>query len=182
VVIGKSYSAEDVVSQCYKFGAKKSIMSHRKKNDKGEWCPMGYHWPEGIEERPLIKSIQGRMITFMDDHTVECDAIIMSTGYIHHFPFLDSKINLECGNFFWTKELDFSTVSKRNQNLYFIGMEDQFYTFNHFAAKAWWIREVIMGRCQRNAPKMDSNGKAWTDADFINLFDNLQTDADSYFL
>lgn len=33
VVVGKSYSAEDVASQLYKYKAKKVIITHRKKND-----------------------------------------------------------------------------------------------------------------------------------------------------
>jgi trimethylamine monooxygenase len=106
----------------------------------------------------------------------------MSTGYMHSFPFLDSKINLTCGNWIYTHELDFSIVSKQNKNLFFLGMEDQFYTFNKFAATAWWIREVILGNKQIHAAKCDAQGKYWNDQDFVDLFNKLVTPAEMYHL
>lgn len=55
VVVGKSYSAEDVASQLYKYGAKRVIITHRKGIAEGKWEPTGFHWPAGIEEKPLMK-------------------------------------------------------------------------------------------------------------------------------
>lgn len=80
----------------------------------------------------------------------------------------------------WTKELFMSVCSNACPNLFFLGMEDQFYTYNMFAAKSWWVRDVIMGRIDRNAPLKDSAGKEWTDSDFVSLFDNLTTDRSCY--
>ena len=39
LVIGSSYSAEDIGSQCYKYGAKSITSSYRT-------APMGFGWPE----------------------------------------------------------------------------------------------------------------------------------------
>ncbi|HIE89989.1 MAG TPA: NAD(P)/FAD-dependent oxidoreductase, partial [Gammaproteobacteria bacterium] len=45
LIIGTSYSAEDIGSQCYKYGAKSITVSHRT-------GPMGFHWPDNWEEVP----------------------------------------------------------------------------------------------------------------------------------
>ena len=33
-----------------------------------------------------------------------------------------------------------------NPDLFFLGMQDQWFTFNMFDAQAWWVRDAIMGR------------------------------------
>jgi trimethylamine monooxygenase len=33
-----------------------------------------------------------------------------------------------------------------NPNLFYLGMQDQWFTFNMFDAQAWWARDVIMER------------------------------------
>ena len=30
--------------------------------------------------------------------------------------------------------------------MFYIGMQDQYYTFNMFDAQAWWVRDVILGK------------------------------------
>ena len=46
-VVGSSYSAEDIGIQCHKYGARSMTFSYRTK-------PMGFDWPDGVEERPLV--------------------------------------------------------------------------------------------------------------------------------
>ena len=33
-----------------------------------------------------------------------------------------------------------------NPKIFYLGMQDQWYTFNLFEAQAWWVRDVILGR------------------------------------
>jgi cation diffusion facilitator CzcD-associated flavoprotein CzcO len=47
LLIGRSYSAEDIGSQCWKYGAKSITNSYRSK-------PMGFKWPHNWEEKPLL--------------------------------------------------------------------------------------------------------------------------------
>ena len=101
VVVGKSYSAEDVASVLHKYGAKRVIITHRKTDEAGKWQPTGYQWCDGMEEKALMKGFKGNMVTFGDDTEVEADSIILCTGYKHWFPFLDKKIKLECKNDVW---------------------------------------------------------------------------------
>ena len=51
LLIGASYSAEDIALQCLKYGAKSIVCSWRSK-------PMGFKWPKEVEERPLVQVSQ----------------------------------------------------------------------------------------------------------------------------
>ncbi len=65
LVVGASYSAEDMILQNIKYGAKKVICSYRS-------APLPYgNWPEGVEHKPLITKIDGKMVTFKDGSTAE---------------------------------------------------------------------------------------------------------------
>ena len=46
----------------------------------------------------------------------------------------------------WPLGLYKGVVWEKNPQLFYIGMQDQFYTFNMFDAQAWFARDVIMGR------------------------------------
>jgi len=47
LIVGTSYSSEDIASQCYKYGCKSITISHRT-------APMNYHWPDRITQAPLL--------------------------------------------------------------------------------------------------------------------------------
>ena len=82
-MIGASFSAEDIALQSIKYGAERVICTYRTK-------PMGFVWPQGIEERPLVCNFDGKMATFQDGSRAEIDVVIMCTGYLHSYPFLRS--------------------------------------------------------------------------------------------
>ena len=81
LLIGSSYSAEDIALQCVKYGASKVIITWRSK-------PLGFTWPEQVEERPLIQRFEGRKAHFKDGSEADIDAVLMCTGYLHSYPFL----------------------------------------------------------------------------------------------
>lgn len=97
-LVGGSYSAEDIASQCYKFGANHCIISHRKKDAEGNWQMSPHAWPEGIAEKPLIKEVKLNSVVFHDGTEEPVDAIILCTGYRHNFPFLSDDLMLNCKN------------------------------------------------------------------------------------
>jgi len=43
-----------------------------------------------------------------------------------------------------------------------------------FAAMAWYVRDLVMGRCDRAHPLKDSRGSEWFDADFSYMFEKLK--------
>ena len=81
LLIGASYSAEDIALQSIKYGADRVICTYRTN-------PMGFMWPEGVEERPLVQIFDGKVATFLDGTSAEVDVVIMCTGYLHSYPFI----------------------------------------------------------------------------------------------
>lgn len=139
LIIGTSYSAEDIGSQCWKYGCKSVTVSHRT-------APMGYAWPDNWSEVPLLTKITGRMAHFKDGSTKPIDAVILCTGYQHHFPFLPDALRLKTANRLASTDLYKGVCFINNPKLMYIGMQDQWFTFNMFDAQAWWARDVILNR------------------------------------
>lgn len=139
LMIGTSYSAEDIGSQCYKYGAKSITISYRTN-------PMGFNWPENWEEKSLLERVEGKTAYFGDGTSKDVDAIILCTGYQHHFPFLPDALRLETDNRLWPLGLYKGIFWENNPKMMYIGMQDQFYTFNMFDAQAWYARDVILNR------------------------------------
>ena len=139
LIIGTSYSAEDIGSQCYKYGARSITCSHRT-------APMGFHWPDNWEEVPLLTRVDNNSCHFKDGTRKEIDAIIMCTGYLHHFPFLPDELRLQTDNRLWPLDLYKGIFWEANPRLMYLGMQDQFYTFNMFDAQAWYARDYVLGQ------------------------------------
>ena len=139
LIIGTSYSAEDIGSQCWKYGAKSITVSHRT-------GPMGYGWPANWLEVPLLERVEGTTAFFIDGTSKHIDAIILCTGYKHHFPFLPDYLRLKTANRLAAADLYKGVTWIHNIKLFYLGMQDQWFTFNMFDAQAWWVRDVILGR------------------------------------
>jgi len=139
LIMGSSYSAEDIGSQCWKYGCKSIISSHRS-------GPMGYQWPDNWDEAPAVDHVEGKTVHFVDGTSREVDAIILCTGYKHHFPFLPDDLRLKTANRLAAADLYKGVVYVPNPALFYLGMQDQWFTFNMFDAQAWWVRDCIMGR------------------------------------
>ncbi len=155
LVIGTSYSAEDIGSQCWKYGCKSVTVSYRT-------APMGFNWPDNWEERPLLERVENKTAYFKDGTSREVDAIILCTGYLHHFPFLPDELRLKTGNRMWPLGLYKGVVWDKNPKLFYLGMQDQWYTFNMFDAQAWFARDIIMGRIDLPSREdMEKDSLAW---------------------
>ena len=155
LIVGRSYSAEDIGSQCWKYGARSVTATYRSR-------PMGFTWPKGFEERPLLQKLVGKTAHFKDGSTKDVDALILCTGYQHHFPFLPEDLRLKTANRMWPADLYKGVIWEKNPRISYIGMQDQFYTFNMFDAQAWYVRDVILGRIKLPKPDaMARNSKAW---------------------
>jgi trimethylamine monooxygenase len=139
LILGTSYSAEDIGSQCWKYGAKTITVAHRT-------APMGYDWPDNWQEVPALKYVDQDTAYFIDGTQKKVDAIILCTGYLHHFPFMQESLNLKTNNRLYPVDLYNGVVWQHNPKLMYLGMQDQWYTFNMFDAQAWYARDVIMGR------------------------------------
>ena len=141
LILGTSYSAEDIGSQCWKYGCKSVTVAHRT-------APMGYYWPDNWQEVPKLERVRGNTAWFIDGTSKDVDAIILCTGYKIHFPFLPDELRLRSANRLATADLYKGVVWNANPRLFYLGMQDQWYTFNMFDAQAWYVRDVIMGRIE----------------------------------
>ena len=155
LMIGSSYSAEDIGTQCHKYGAKTVTFSYRSR-------PMGFDWPAGFEEKPLLQRVVGNTAYFEDGTSKAVDAIVLCTGYQHNFPFLPDSLRLKTNNRLYPLGLYKGIVWQDNPQLMYIGMQDQYYTFNMFDAQAWYARDVILGRIALpDAQAQDADIKSW---------------------
>ncbi|XP_063681830.1 trimethylamine monooxygenase-like [Bolinopsis microptera] len=148
LVVGSSYSAEDIALQLFKFGAEQITISYRT-------AKLGFKWPEKIHEVPLLIKIEGKTCHFKDGTSGDYDAIILCTGYRHHFPFLPSELSLPNGNVFNLPNLYRNvqwygvTEGKKNASgLFYLGMTNQFYTYTMFMMQGLWAVSVIKGIIQ----------------------------------
>lgn len=157
LLIGSSYSAEDIGTQCHKYGAKSVTFSYRTQ-------PMGFDWPDSFQEVPLLVEVVDKTAHFKDGSSKEVDAIILCTGYQHHFPFLPDDLTLVTSNRLYPENLYKGIFWQANPKLIYLGMQDQYYTFNMFDAQAWYARDVMMGRITLpGAEAMAAASKAWVE-------------------
>ena len=146
LVVGSSYSAEDIGSQCWKYGAKTVTSCYRS-------APMGFDWPANWEEKPALVRVEGKTAYFTDGSSKAVDAIILCTGYRHYFPFLPDDLRLKTKNRLAAADLYKGVVYVNNPKMFYLGMQDQWFTFNMFDAQAWYVRDIILGRIEVPADK-----------------------------
>ncbi|WP_121964206.1 NAD(P)-binding domain-containing protein [Myroides sp. N17-2] len=139
LLIGSSYSAEDIGVQCFKHGSKSVTISYRT-------MPIGAKWPKGIEEKPIVTHFKENVAYFKDGTHKEFDAVVLCTGYQHKFPFLPDNLRLKTKNNLYPDNLYKGVVFNENERLLFLGMQDQYYTFNMFDTQAWFARDYMLGR------------------------------------
>ncbi|MFB5945615.1 NAD(P)-binding domain-containing protein [Albibacterium profundi] len=157
LLVGSSYSAEDIGVQCYKHGSKSITISYRS-------APIGVKWPDGIVEKPLITHFEGNKAFFSDGTSEEFDAVIMCTGYQHKFPFLPDELRLKTKNCLYPGNLYKGVVYNENERLIYLGMQDQYYTFNMFDTQAWFARDYMLGRIPLpNKEERDVDIQKWID-------------------
>ncbi len=137
--VGSSYSSEDIGIQCLKYGAKSVTFCWRTR-------PMGFKWPAGCKEVPNLARVEGSRVFYGDGSSEELDAIILCTGYLHYHPFIEDSLRLKSRNRLYPPNLYKGIFWWGNPKLMYIGMQDQYYTFNMFDAQAWYARDVILGR------------------------------------
>ncbi|MFF3892187.1 NAD(P)-binding domain-containing protein [Streptomyces sp. NPDC001812] len=167
LVVGSSYSAEDIGSQAFKMGARSVTASYRS-------APMGYDWPEGFEERPVIQRIDGNTVHFADGTSKHVDAVVLCTGYLHKYPFLSDELALASPNNVYPDGLYRGVVWQDNPRLAYLGAQDQWFTFNMFDAQAWYVRDLILGRAELPS----ETERAASIAEWRERFEKLSSDAE----
>ncbi|MGH3097102.1 MAG: NAD(P)-binding domain-containing protein [Streptosporangiales bacterium] len=141
LVMGSSYSAEDIALQAKKYGASSVTISYRS-------AAMGFPWPEGIDEVPLLKKMEGRTAHFTDGTARQIDAIVLCTGYQHALTFVEDSLRLRTANVLYPPNLYKGVFWLGDPRMMYLGMQDQYYTFTLFDAEAWYARDYVLGRLE----------------------------------
>ena len=115
LVVGSSYSAEDIGSQCWKYGAKSITSSYRS-------APMGFDWPENWEEKVGVDKVEGNTVHFVDGSEKQIDAIILCTGYKHFFNFLPDDLRLKTANRLASADLYKGVAYVHNPKMFYLGI------------------------------------------------------------
>ncbi|XP_055337790.1 senecionine N-oxygenase-like [Paramacrobiotus metropolitanus] len=166
LIIGRSYSAEDIAIQCFKYSCQSVTISYRSR-------PFGFKWPDGITEKPLLRELRDATAYFVDGSSADVDAIIMCTGYQHHFPFLSDHLRLKTANVWYPLGLYKGIFWHHNTKSIYLGMQNQWFTFPLFDAQAWYARDVILGKIklpkveerENDMAKWSGREQAWTQAE-----------------
>jgi len=159
LLIGNSYSAEDIALQCNKYGVEDISLSFRS-------SPTGFNWPKGIREIPQLMEYENGYFHFVDGSKDTFDVVMFCTGYQHYFPYMSDDIALQkAKNLCHVDGLYKSVILNKNPRVMYLGMTDQYYTFTMFDAQAWYARDYIMGKIsiEQDEKKRAAEIKAWGD-------------------
>ena len=178
LVIGSFISAEDLSILLIKFGAKDVIISYK-------YRPIGFNWPEGISERPLVEKVQGNTAYFIDGTEAEVDAVIFATGYRLNFPFMSEELRLKSDMLFYPENLYKSVLWMKggNDKLMYIGIMYNSFGFHLLETQAMWASKYIMGEIQLpSRAEMQADIDFWTnkvkeatrDHDFGKIFEFIK--------
>ncbi|XP_045193859.1 flavin-containing monooxygenase 5-like [Mercenaria mercenaria] len=159
LVIGASYSAEDIAIQCKKYGASDIICTWRNK-------PMGFKWPKGIEERPFVQKFERNRAFFKDGSSAEVDSVIYCTGYLYAFPFMEDKLRLSSSLSLYPDNLYKGSLwlGGGDNKLFYVGVQNQYYSFTMFDATALWVCLYINGKIKggpKSRKEMEDDVRQW---------------------
>jgi len=159
LLVGSSYSAEDIALQCLKYGAKGIICTWRSK-------PMGFKWPKEVEEKPLVQRFEGKIAHFKDGSSAEVDVVMMCTGYLHSYPYLREELRLKSKNVMYPPGLYKGIVWQNggNNKLLYCGVQDQYYTYTMFDVCGLWAVKLMQGEIDLpDADTMDRDWQQWVE-------------------
>lgn len=107
---------------------------------------MGFPWPDGIDEVPLLTKVEGNTAHFADGTSRDVDAIVLCTGYRHNFPFIEEPLRLRTANVLYPPNLYKGVFWLDQPEMIYLGMQDQYYTFSLFDVEAFTARDFVLGR------------------------------------
>ena len=83
---------------------------------------------------------------FTDGSQRQIDAVVLCTGYQHRFANMADELQLVTSNRLWVNSLFKGVVWQDNPALFYLGMQDQYYTFSMFDVQAFVARDVMLGK------------------------------------
>ena len=139
LVVGSSYSGQDLALQLHRAGAAHVTTAYRAR-------PQDIAWPAGMDEAPEVQGFDGAEVTFADGSTGEYDAVLLCTGYRHHYPFLPGELALAGPNLLAPFGLWKGVVWHADPRVLYLGATQQLFTLTLLDAQAFFARDVLLGR------------------------------------
>ncbi|WAR08277.1 GSOX1-like protein [Mya arenaria] len=159
LLIGSSFSAEDIALHIMSSGGKSVIVSWQTNAPN-------HNWPNGITEKCSVRNFKGQTVQFTDGSSAAVDSIILCTGYKALFPFLEGRLRIEEKTSFYQSQLYKGSlfIPLAQSKLFFIGAQEQLFTVTLIDCIAAWTARFIMGLLP-NEPKttkeMQNYGDYW---------------------
>jgi len=163
LAIGASYSAESVLTEGYKAGAKKVTSCYRNNPIR---VPIRPEQSEGVcdQHGPGIKKIEGNKITFGDGYEAEFDVIVYCTGYKHVYPFLEKSLQLQCTSAYYLPHLYKGIVYQECKKLFYIGAQNLAYSWPLFLNSSLWLAELLNDHIELpSVDEMKKHTNEWVD-------------------
>lgn len=150
-VLGGSYSAEDLASMVWKFGAKHIYISSRSKFNPYEGWPSNVSFHAGLTECKVTHDAANHDTTeslILSDGTElkDIDAMLICTGYQYNFRFIDNPIRLVTNHWLITENLYKGMFLTSDPDIMYLGMQDQIISFTMMDCQAWAAMYYITGK------------------------------------
>lgn len=141
LVLGAGPSGVDIADDLLDVTDKTVYLSHRKKNFDPKMRP-------GIKKiREMTEIVGPNLIKTGDGETYEVDAIIMCTGYLYDFPFMDDEIKARNTNE-RLYPLYKHIVDARYPSIMYLGVTKTVLPFPHFNIQAKYIAAILTNQIE----------------------------------
>lgn len=108
-------------------------------------APMASKWPDNWKEVPKLERVD-ESTAYYRRHGRCCDAIILCNWLQAPLPLPARRSAAEDGEPAGNGRSLQGRDWVHNLRMFYLGMQDQWFTFNMFDARAWWARDAIMGK------------------------------------
>ncbi len=96
----------------------------------------------------------------------QVDAILLCTGYLHHYPYLPENLRLKSANLLYPDNLYKGIVWLKggNNQMLYLASQDQYYTWTMFDVQARWAIKYIIGDIKLpDRAAMEKDVKKWVE-------------------
>lgn len=139
LILGAGPSGVDIADDVASVSEKTVYLSHRKKNFDPKMQP-------SIKKIPAMTEIVGsNLVKTSDGEIYEVDSIILCTGYLYDFPFMDDGVKISnCNQRLYP--LYKHLVDARYPNIIYLGITKTVLPFPHFHIQAKYIEAVFTNK------------------------------------
>ena len=104
--------------------------------------------PKNIEIITGLSHFDEENVYFLNGEKRKIDSVLLCTGYIHHYPFMEEKLRLNCKdpNVLWAEGVYYNVAWEQNPKLFYVGMGSYRLSQVVVDAQGYLIRDIIAGK------------------------------------